>query len=183
MKKRHHIIGAGLLAGLAALTLIILGTQSMSNPSRMSFCHIESKADFQESVASYDRSPVQPPALPVLRLEFTLIYPFDVERDDILLLSTYAEGRGIEHRFYDGPPPAGPIIADLPAQAENSDEIYWISVALIRAKDRMTCGWSMEERFELAAPPRPTRWRIDLLDAPVPTDDGGSRLTRITAQH
>lgn len=179
MKRRYRIVGAGLLAGLTASILIILGFRSMSDPSRMSFCHIEPKADFQESVASYDRSPLQQPALPVRRLEFTLIYPFDVEQDDILLLSAYAEGRGIEHRFYDGPPPAGPITADLPAQAENSDEIYWISVALIRARGLMTCNWSMEERFELAAHPAPAHWWIELLDAPASTEDGGSRLTRI----
>jgi hypothetical protein len=172
----------GLLAGLAALTLIVLGSRPMSDPSRMSFCHIESEADFRESVASYDRRPLQQPALPVRRLEFTLTYPFDVERDDILLVSAYSEGRGIEHRFYDGPPPAGPIIARLPAQAENSAEVYWLSVELIRVRDRMTCGWTMEERFELAAPAHPANWRIDLLDAPVSTDDGGARLTRITAQ-
>lgn len=154
----------------------------MPDPSRMSFCHIKSETDFQESVASYDRRSLQKPTLPVRRLEFTLVYPFDIKQDDILLVSAYAEGRGFEHRFYDGPPPAGPITAYLPAQAENSTEVYWISVALIRARDRMTCGWSMEERFELDAPPYPTNWRIDLLDAPVSTDDGGSRLTRISAQ-
>lgn len=182
MRKRHYIVGTGLLASLATLILIILGSRSMSDPSRMSFCHIESEPDFQESVASYNRNPLRQVASPVRRLDFTLIYPFDVEPDDILLVSAYAEGRGIEHRFYDGPPPAGPIRADLPAQAENSAEVYWLSVALVRTKDLMTCGWSMEERFELAAPPHPTNWRINLLDAPVSTGDGGSRLTQITAQ-
>ncbi len=154
----------------------------MSDPSRMSFCHIEPEADFLESVASYDRSPLMEPAPPARFLEFALRYPFEMEQDDILLLSVYVEGRDIEYRFYDGPPPSGPISAYLPTQNENTAEVYWMSINIIRAASRMTCGWSMEERFELPKPPHPTKWQIDLLDAPIATDNGGTRLTRITAQ-
>ena len=153
----------------------------MSDPSRMSICYIEEPSDFAESVASYDRKPLVEAMEPLRQITFSLRFPFAVNQDDIIIVEAYSEGREIDHRFYDGPPPeGGRIIANLPAKEETGEEVYWMSIALIRVADRMTCGWSMEEKFVLPTPPHPAQWDIDLLSAPEATDDGGSRLTRIS---
>lgn len=153
----------------------------MSDPAHMSFCFIEDEADFAESVASYERGPLSQPVAPTRVLEFALEFPFDVLPDDTLLVSVLSESRDFEHRLHDGPPPRdGRIKAHLAAVGPHTVEVYWLSVDLIRPSARMTCGWSMEERFELPAPPHADRWRVELLSERIATDDGGTRLTRLS---
>ena len=99
-----------------------------------------------------------------------------------MLVEAYGAERGIAHRIYDGPPPPrGRIPARLAVPAENAAEVFWLSVELIRPADRMTCGWNAEERFDLPAPPAPKAWRVALLRDEKETEDGGMRMTEITA--
>lgn len=144
-------------------------------------CHRIDPAEWEEGLASYDRGPITMPDAPYIDLEFSIEFPFAIGRDDTLLFGMYSESREINQRLYDGPPPRdGRIRARLAVDGEKPTEIYWAWVDLIRPGSFMTCGWSMEERFELPYPQYPNRWRVELLPERIPTDDGGSRTTRIT---
>ncbi|WP_281825211.1 hypothetical protein [Jannaschia rubra] len=46
----------------------------------------------------------------------------------------------------------------------------------------MACVWAGEEYLTLPTTPHSPRWRVDLLREQVATEDGGTRLTRITPE-
>ncbi|KIC35612.1 hypothetical protein RA26_17895 [Leisingera sp. ANG-M7] len=144
-------------------------------------CHKIEPAEWAEVVSSYERRPVAAPAAPFRDIEFNIEFPFPVSADDTLLLGAYSVGRTIDQWFHDGPPPRdGRIAARLAVPDPDAAEEYWLWVELIRPGKSMTCGWSMEERFDLPAPPHATQWRLELLPDRIPTGDGGSRRTRIS---
>lgn len=152
----------------------------MNDPAQLPFCHVEEEADFLESVASYERGPIVPVTGPTRAVEFQLAFPFAVEAGDILLVSAQGE-RTHQPLIFDGAPPKdGRIVAQLPVKDDTQEAEFWLGFDIIRRSALMTCGWSMEERFVLPASAHSARWRVELLAQPVPTDDGGMRLTRIT---
>lgn len=144
-------------------------------------CHQITAEEWEEIVTSYERGAITLPDAPYRDLEFLIEFPFLVKSDDTLLLSAYSESRGINHRIYDGASPQEKHIkARLAIGGEDDIETYWFSVDLIRPSLSMTCNWSMEERFDLIIPQNTVRWRLELLAEPIPTSDGGSRLTRFS---
>jgi len=154
----------------------------MSDLTQLPMCFVETPEDFADSVSSYERGPIVPPADPVRSLNLEFEYPFTPEETDILLVSVYSETRGIRMRIYDGAPVLGAgIHVQLPAGSDDGEEVYSLAVDLVRKSDYATCGWSREEVFTVPSGAYPQRWHVDLLAEPVETEDGGTRLTRITA--
>lgn len=144
-------------------------------------CHRVDSEEWDNVVSSYQRQPSAAVMEPFLDLEFTLDIPFAFKIDDILLLEAYSESREESVRFFEGHLPDNRhIVARLPASDGVSKEVYWLSIDLIRPNHLLTCNWSREERFELTYPAPPKRWKIELLQGPVSTSDGGSRMTQMS---
>ena len=144
-------------------------------------CHIIPQDEWDEGIARIERGSTEQPAPPYSDVEFFLEFPFRVKSEDILIFSSYAPERGINQQIYEGPPPNdGRIRARLAVDGENAVDVYWLGIRILRPSSFTACGWGLEERFELPFSRNPTRWRLELLPERIPTDDGGSRTTRIS---
>lgn len=176
----RNLISVGILC-LFIVSTFFIGISYMSDLAIKSRCHQIDASEWNEIVTSYERAPITRPEAPFRNLEFFLEFPIHLKPDDILLFKAYSVSRNMVHYIYDGPPPRnGHIKARLAVDGEETIEVYWLEIELIRPSTYMTCGWSLEERFELPATPHPMHWRLELLAEPILTDDGGSRVTRLS---
>jgi hypothetical protein len=103
-------------------------------------------------------------------------FPVRLMADDLLYITA---GSDRDDVLYVGPvPPDGIVTLAFPVLPATGTAAYTMGFQLIRTEDRMICVWAGEERLDLPAEPDGTAWRVDLLGAAVPTDDGGQRWTR-----
>ena len=175
----HIPLAVAALAGAVGLAVaggFVLREDPMEN------CHQIDPQDWAETVRSYDlRGLAPPPTAPMREIVLALEMPFTPDPEDVMLISVVPEARDTVHQVHDGPAARRmEVVARLAAGTEDAAEAYWLNAELIRPARLQTCGWAMEERFVLPAPPHPARWRVELLPGRVPTEDGGgSRTTRI----
>ncbi len=134
------------------------------------------------------RSGMAPEPTPLLGRRSRLVtlhlgFPVRLMADDLLYITASSDRDDV---LFVGPaPPDGVINLAFPVltatgAAETGAAEYTMGFQLIRAEDRIICVWAGEERFNLPAEPDGTAWRVDLLGAAVPTDDGGQRWTRFS---
>ena len=179
MNRHGFIIIASLLVLIAVAYLI--GVRLMTTLALNDRCRQVSPDEWSQIAANFERRPITHPEAPYSDIEFLLDTPFSIKSDDILIFEAYAPEREINQIIHDGPVPSDRRVrAKLAVDGENAVDVYWLGIRVLRPSVFTACRWGLEERFELPFSRSPTRWRLEILPERIPTDDGGSRTTRIS---